>query len=105
MLKNYLYEMFALAQANDKDALTGIDLLVHNLENPEGPIFYEGAPDLDYPAMASAWETLEPKDKTDAKNEARTAIMEHYDALTAAWREQDRHAFEAALAEMGSNRV
>ena len=98
MLKENLWGVFALAQANDKDALTGIDLLVHNLENQDGPVFYEGASQLDYPVLAAAWEMLSGEEKAGEKNEARALLLARYDRLTAAWREQDREAFEAALA-------
>lgn len=95
MLKNYLWEIFALAQENDVDADTGVDLLAHNLENMDNATFYNGADELDYPSLIAQWENLTQDEKANAKNEARIAILENYDALTAAWREENRAVFDA----------
>ena len=97
MLKNHLWEVYELAQANDRPVDIGLDLLVHNLENLDGPVFYPGAPELDYAPLAAKWETMTPEEKAADKNEARAILRDKYDALCAAWREHDREAFEAVV--------
>ena len=97
MLKNYIWEIFELAEAHDTPVDIGVDMLVTNLENREGSFFYEGADGMDYDTARAKWETLTPAEKTEAKNEAGKLIREKYEALCGAFREKDKAAFLAAL--------
>jgi len=99
MLKDYLWEIFGLADANDKPVDIGIDLLAHNLEHPDGPVFYAGADGLDYATLREQWAMLTEEEKAAAKNEAWEIIRTRDEALCAAFAARDREAFRALLAE------
>lgn len=102
MFKEYLWEIYAIAEANKVDVGVGRDMLAANIDKGvpiEGQDWYEGAPNLDYPALHERWAVMSDAERAAAKQEVADLIGEHYKALCAAWEAGDRQAFAAVLAE------
>lgn len=102
MLKNYLWEIYAIAEANKVDVGVGRDMLAANIDKGapiEGQDWYEGAPNVPYPALHEQWAVMSDAERADDKQEVADLIGEHYKALCAAWEAGDRQAFAAVLSE------
>lgn len=102
MLKNYLWEIYAIAEANKVDVGVGRDMLAANIDmgGPvEGQDWYEGAPNVPYAELHERWAVMSDAERAATKQEVADLIGEHYKALCAAWEAGDRQAFAAVLAE------
>lgn len=102
MFKEYLWEIYAIAEANKVDVGVGRDMLAANIDKGapiEGQDWYEGAPNVPYTELHERWAVMSDAERAAAKQEAADLIGEHYKALCAAWEAGDRQAFDAILAE------
>ena len=102
MFKEYLWEIYAIAEANKVDVGVGRDMLAANIDKGapiEGQDWYEGAPNVPYPALHKRWAVMSDAERAAAKQEVADLIGEHYKALCAAWEAGDRQAFAAVLSE------
>ena len=102
MLKDYLWEIFAIAEEHNKDVGVGRDMLAANLDKGApvaGQPWYAGADKLDYVTLHKQWAALSGEERAAEKQEAEKLMGEHYKALAAAWKKRDRAAFEAVLNE------
>ena len=101
-LKNNLWEIFSVAEANKVDVGVGRDMLLANIDKGapvEGQEWYEGAPNVPYTELQEQWAVMSDAERATAKQEVADLIGEHYKALCAAWEAGNRQAFTAVLAE------
>lgn len=87
MLKEYVNEIIAIAEANDMSWDIGADMFVANIRNsgdPEMP-YYKGA-FLDYPALKPELEAMTDEAVADMKNEFAAWYREHAEEIRKARR-------------------
>ena len=93
-LKDYVWEIFAIAMANRTDAGTAQDMFVRNLQLRKEE--YKGA-SLDYATMGKKWASLSYRDRYIEKSVCRGIIMYNFEKLRKLWMEKNKSAFSAAV--------
>ncbi|HIS64776.1 MAG TPA: hypothetical protein IAA83_05325 [Candidatus Avoscillospira avistercoris] len=103
MLKNYLWEIFEVAQEErtDGDNLTGDMEIAPNLfvegikGNPQHQ--YKALAEIDVPAAKAKWEALDAAGQAKEYDEVGKIIDRNYKALCTAFAEGNREKFRAIV--------
>ncbi|MBU5626538.1 hypothetical protein KQI82_06340 [Oscillibacter sp. MSJ-2] len=100
-LKQYAWNIFEIAKANNEDLGVARRMLVNNIQ--QGMAINGGA-ELDYPALRRRWDAMDGKAQEAALEELNKYITDFsanapYHSLCEAFERGDREAFDKVLAK------
>ena len=95
-LKNYIWNIYEIAKANNVARDVARDMFIANMEL--GTDKYKGATNVSYRRIGLKWKALTADQKHREKVEFNRITKEYLKPLSEAWQAGDRKAFDAVIA-------
>lgn len=95
-LKNYIWNIYEIAKANNVARDVARDMFFANMEL--GTDKYKGATNVSYRRIGLKWKALSASQKHHEKEEFNRITKEYLKPLSQAWQAKDKKAFDAVIA-------